>query len=118
MFTPLDTTLSTQLNHLSNNSTYYLRTDGEVIQVRANFDDGALINAMSATKFNEVEQHLGHYKPSSRWLRMANGAIVRAIAVWEGEMEIGGVKTPPDAADSVQQSVVIRSITILQPVFF
>ena len=70
-----------------------LPANGKVIRVQANFDDGALINAMSTTKFNEVERYLGRYKPSSRWLRMANGAIVRAIAAWEGEMEIGGVKT-------------------------
>jgi hypothetical protein len=70
-----------------------LPANGKVICVQANFDDGALINAMSATKFNDIKHHLGRYKPSSRWLRMANGVIVAAIAAWEGEMEIGGVKT-------------------------
>ena len=69
-----------------------LSTNGRTIQVHANFDDGALINAMSTEKFNGIKQHLGHYKPSLRWLRMANGVIVKAVAVWEGEMEIDGVK--------------------------
>lgn len=70
-----------------------LPVNGEAIQVRASFDDGALINAMSLTKFNEVKHRLEQHKPSSRWLRMANGDIVRAIAAWEGEVEIGGVRT-------------------------
>ena len=69
-----------------------LSTNGRTIQVHANVDDGALINAMSTEKFNGIKQHLGHYKPSLRWLRMANGVIVKAVAVWEGEMEIDGVK--------------------------
>lgn len=74
-----------QLNILSPN--------GITTQVQANFDDSALINAMSVTKFNDIKHRLGHYKPSSRRLCMANGAITGAIAVWEGEMEIEGVKT-------------------------
>ena len=65
----------------------------ESIPVQANFNDGALINAMSITKFNNIKHRLGHYKPSFCWLRMANGAIVRAKVVWEGEIEIKGVRT-------------------------
>ena len=34
---------------------------GEVVRVRANFDDRALANAMSTTKFNEIKHRLGHY---------------------------------------------------------
>ena len=48
---------------------------------------------MSITKFESVKHLLGYYKPSSRLLRMANGTTVGALAVWEGIMEIGGVKT-------------------------
>ena len=46
-----------------------LSPNGNVIRVQANFDDGALINAMSATKFNEIKHKLGHYRPSSCLLR-------------------------------------------------
>ena len=67
--------------------------NGEVIPVRASFDDGTLINAMSTTKFNNIKHRLGHYKPSTRLLRMANGIVVGATAVWEGVMEVEGVKT-------------------------
>jgi hypothetical protein len=64
---------------------------GGTIQVWASFDDGALANAMSITKFNTIKHCLGYYKPSSRWLRMANGSLVKPKAVWEGRMEIDSV---------------------------
>ena len=70
-----------------------IRTEnGEVLHVQANFDDGALANAMSTAKFNSIKQHLGHYKSSQRWLRMADGSLVKPLAVWEGELEIEGVR--------------------------
>ena len=65
---------------------------GGPITVWANIDDGALTNAMSTTKFNTIKHRLGYCKPSPRWLRMANGSIVKPKAVWEGRMEIGGVQ--------------------------
>ena len=65
---------------------------GEIVRVKANFDDGALANAMSTSKFNEIKHRLGHYGPSSRRLRMADGSIVKPAAAWHGEMEISGVQ--------------------------
>ena len=65
---------------------------GEIVRVKANFDDGALANAMSTSKFNEIKHRLGHYGPSSRCLRMADGSIVKPAAAWHGEMEISGVQ--------------------------
>ena len=62
------------------------------LRVWANIDDGALANAMSITKFNVVKHRLGYCKPSPRWLRMADGSVVKPKAVWEGKMEIGGVQ--------------------------
>jgi hypothetical protein len=65
---------------------------GGKIRVWANFDDGALTNAMSITKFNSIKRRLGYYKPSPRWLRMADGNLIKLKAVWEGRMEIMGVQ--------------------------
>ena len=65
---------------------------GETVCVKANFDDGALTNAMSMTKFNTIKHRLGHYEPSSRLLRMADGSIVRPAATWHGTMEMEGVQ--------------------------
>ena len=67
--------------------------NGKAVEVQASFDDGALVDAMSMTKFNQIRNRLGHYSPSLRQLRMADGSIVKAIATWEGEMEIKGVMT-------------------------
>ena len=64
---------------------------GGAIQVWANVNDGALVNVMSTAKFNTIKHHLGYYKPSTRWLCMADGNIVKPKAVWEGRIEIGGV---------------------------
>ena len=65
---------------------------GGNVRVWANIDDGALANAMSIAKFNTIKNRLGYYKPSTRWLRMADGSIVKPKAVWEGKMEIEGVQ--------------------------
>lgn len=65
---------------------------GGAVRVWANFDDGALANAMSVTKFQTIKHRLGYYKPSSRRLRMADGSIVKPMAVWEGSLEIEGVQ--------------------------
>ena len=68
-----------------------LADEGDTIKIRANFDDGALANAMSISTFNKVKQWLGRYIPSSRWLRMADGTLIEPMAVWEGRIEIAGV---------------------------
>ena len=65
---------------------------GGLVHVQANIDDSALTNAMSITKFNAIKHRLGYYKPSPRLLHMAEGSIVKPKAVWEGQMEIGGVQ--------------------------
>ena len=65
---------------------------GGTVRVWANVDDGALANAMSIAKFDTVKHRLGYYKPSPRWLRMADGSLIKPKAVWEGRMEIGGVQ--------------------------
>jgi hypothetical protein len=65
---------------------------GGITRVWANFDDGALANAMSTAKFNSIKHRIGYYKPSTRWLRMADGKLIKPKAVWEGMMEIGGVR--------------------------
>ena len=50
---------------------------GEKVRVKALFDGGAMVGAMCASFFNKVQHRLlGQTKPSSRRLRVANGAIV------------------------------------------
>ena len=65
---------------------------GGAIQVWVNFDDGALANTMSITKFNTIKHHLGYCRPSPRWLHMADRSLMKPKARWEGKMEIEGVQ--------------------------
>ncbi|KAH9971584.1 hypothetical protein BGW80DRAFT_1174495 [Lactifluus volemus] len=61
--------------------------------VRATFDDGAMICAMSTTVFEKVRHRLGAWTPSKRALRMANRTLTRSEASWTGTVELEGVQT-------------------------
>ncbi|TRM66811.1 hypothetical protein BD626DRAFT_387370, partial [Schizophyllum amplum] len=65
---------------------------GEVVRVRALKDDGAQVAAMD-TAFYEARKHrLGALKPSTKRLRMANGAVIPSGGRWEGQMRLSGVQ--------------------------
>jgi hypothetical protein len=66
---------------------------GEVVRVRATFDDGAMICAMSTSIFEQVRHQLGAWKPLTRVLRMANGTVARSEAIWSGTVELDRVRT-------------------------
>ncbi|KAH7919477.1 hypothetical protein BV22DRAFT_987923, partial [Leucogyrophana mollusca] len=65
---------------------------GEVVRVKALFDDGAMVGAMCSTVFHKVKHRLGGWQPSTRKLRMANGTVIRSKAIWHGEITIGQVQ--------------------------
>ncbi|KIM35431.1 hypothetical protein M413DRAFT_50694, partial [Hebeloma cylindrosporum] len=65
---------------------------GEVVRVWALFDDGAMREAMSTNVFQRVKHRLGLTLPSSIFLRMADGSIVKSLGTWEGEIEVEGVR--------------------------
>jgi hypothetical protein len=62
------------------------------VQVRAVFDNGAMICAMSIDIFKQVKHQLEGWLPSTRILCMANGALIPSQATWTGTFEIEGVK--------------------------
>jgi hypothetical protein len=62
------------------------------ITVRALFDGGAMVSAMSTTAFNGVQNQLGNTTQSKRRLRMADGAVVPSQRRWEGPIELGKVE--------------------------
>jgi len=64
---------------------------GEVVRVWALFDEGAMGEAMSTKVFRRVKHRLGQLMPSSLFLRMADGSIVKSLATWEGEISVGGI---------------------------
>ncbi|KAG2749751.1 hypothetical protein P692DRAFT_20693721, partial [Suillus brevipes Sb2] len=72
--------------------TSFLGSQGEIVRVKALFDEGAMTSVMCATVFNNVKHRLGNWSPSSKRLRMANGTVVQSEAVWKGEVSIGGVR--------------------------
>ncbi|KAG1849001.1 hypothetical protein F4604DRAFT_1935078 [Suillus subluteus] len=65
---------------------------GEIIRVRALFDDGAMVGVMCTSVFNKVKHRLHNWTQSKRKLHMANGNIVSSLAKWEGTIEIEGVQ--------------------------
>jgi hypothetical protein len=70
-----------------------LGPQGEIVQVHATFDDGAMICTMSISIFKQVKHWLGAWKPSTRVLHMANGTVARSEAIWSGTVELNRVRT-------------------------
>ncbi|KAK7457885.1 hypothetical protein VKT23_010229 [Stygiomarasmius scandens] len=69
----------------------FVGKDKELINVKALFDDGAMVSAMSTAVFEQVKHKLTDWGPSARRLRMANGTVVPSVAVWKGVVNLGGV---------------------------
>ncbi|KAG2071616.1 hypothetical protein BDR04DRAFT_956738, partial [Suillus decipiens] len=61
--------------------------------VKALFDEGAMVNAMCATAFEQVKSQLRGWGTSLKRLRMANGIVIPSKVSWKGEVTIGGIKT-------------------------
>ena len=60
--------------------------------VPALFDEGAMTGAMSIAMFNAIKHKLHGWQPSTRTLRMANGATVRSEATWTGTIQVEDIK--------------------------
>ncbi|KAF9038813.1 hypothetical protein BDZ89DRAFT_945629, partial [Hymenopellis radicata] len=65
--------------------------NGENVRLNAVFDDGSMVGAIDSVIFAKVAHRLSPLKPSSRWLRMANGVRVQSDGVWEGRVTVGGI---------------------------
>lgn len=52
---------------------------GEIVRIRALFDDGAMVSAMCTSIFEKVKHRLCNWSTSDRRLRMANGSVVKAV---------------------------------------
>ena len=62
------------------------------LKVKALFDGGAMVSAMSTTAFKGVQNQLGDMRQSKRRLRMADGAVLPSQWKWEGCIELGSVE--------------------------
>ncbi|EMD37973.1 hypothetical protein CERSUDRAFT_34890, partial [Gelatoporia subvermispora B] len=69
-----------------------IQPTGEVVRMRALFDDGAMINAMCSDMWQNVRHRLGQLQPTRRQLRMANGSVVPSEGYWEGTIELAGAR--------------------------
>ena len=64
---------------------------GEIVCVSALFNGAAMVAAMCTSLFKLVKHRLGHWLPSQKKLRMANGMIVPSQARWEGTIQLRDV---------------------------
>ncbi|THU79222.1 hypothetical protein K435DRAFT_884538 [Dendrothele bispora CBS 962.96] len=69
----------------------FIGAEGNVVDVTAFFDDGAMISAMSTTTFDRLKGILMGWGPSWRRLRMADDSLVPSVAHWEGTVVLGGI---------------------------
>jgi hypothetical protein len=74
-------------------NTSFAGLQGEIVRVKALFDEGAMISAMCSATFDKVKHRLGNWAPSSKSLCMANGTIVPSQAKWKGKVMVRGIRT-------------------------
>ena len=67
--------------------------DGELVRVRAIFDDGGMVNAIDSKIFQFIKKQLSPSQRSSKVLKMANGTLVRSEGTWTGMVVVGGIHT-------------------------
>lgn len=66
---------------------------GEVVRVNPLFDGGAMVGAMCSSVFEKIKHRLhGQTKPSGQLLQMANSIVIQSQAVWEGTLQLKGVR--------------------------
>ncbi|KAG6905707.1 hypothetical protein DXG01_001188 [Tephrocybe rancida] len=78
------------------------RPKGEVVRLRSVFDDGAMVNAIDASIYKQVQNQLAPLQPSSRILRMADGRLVPSDGIWKGTVHVS--KAAREATFEVFQS--------------
>ena len=64
---------------------------GQAVQVTGLIDSGAMVNVMDAALWKDLRVHLQPAMPSTRVLRMANGAHVQSNGRWRGTFRFGEV---------------------------
>jgi hypothetical protein len=65
-------------------------TKGGYMHIRGLFDNGAMINAICSSIFRKLSYILGHMRPSTKVLHMADGSCVKSHGQWVGRVGLGG----------------------------
>ena len=60
------------------------------MHIRGLFDNGAMINAICSSIYRKFSYILGHIRPSTKVLRMADGSRVKSHGQWVGSVGLGG----------------------------
>jgi len=66
-----------------------LRGPERTASVTALFDNGAMVNSICQSVYQQIRDTIGRLEPSSKKLRMANGAVEASVGRWTGEVELG-----------------------------
>jgi hypothetical protein len=67
--------------------------NGELVAIKATFDDGATVNVIDMAAFEEVKNRLSELQPLKKVMRMVNGVLIPSNGSWSGVVVIGNVQT-------------------------
>jgi hypothetical protein len=67
--------------------------NGELVALKATFDDCAMVNVIDRMAFEEVKNQLSEPRPSRKVMRMANGALIPSNGSWSGTVVVDSVRT-------------------------
>jgi hypothetical protein len=67
--------------------------NGELVALKATFDDCAMVNVIDKVAFEEVRNQLSEPQPSRKVMRMANGALIPSNGSWSGVVAVDSVRT-------------------------
>jgi len=67
--------------------------NGELVALKATFDDCAMVNVIDKVAFEEVKNQLSEPQPSRKVMRMANGALIPSNGSWSGVVVVDSVRT-------------------------
>jgi hypothetical protein len=67
--------------------------DGELVALRATFDDGAMVNIIDRVVFDKVKHQLSAPQPSQKVMPMANSVLILLNGSWSGMVMVDNVQT-------------------------
>jgi hypothetical protein len=67
--------------------------NGELVALKATFDDCAMVNVIDKVAFEGVKNQLSEPRPSQKVMRMANGTLIPSNGSWSGIVVVYSVRT-------------------------
>ena len=66
--------------------------NGGLVELKATFDDCAMVNVIDKVVFEGVKSQLSEPRPSRKVMRMANGTLIPSNGSWSGIVVVDGVR--------------------------